>query len=660
MQGGDNPEIVLRRFGGMSNNDSRENIGDEEFYWIENLIPLANGNMQVVPGAASIATLTGEADNVVYSCCFSVGTTSYVFAVVANGDGFVVNLSTNAVTQIGTGIFTNATATPYNNQGLLILTNSAYYDWNITTSATLTSWNNTIDGATITTSNTFITMGSYGVLTNAGISGGGSGGVLKSYYGLVSAALTDGGSGYVPGDVLTLSGGTPESAGTGSTAWQAQLTVTSVSSGSINGFSISNAGSYAGPETSGSANIPYTFTGGSGTGATFSFTWQVLPDSAYVVDPGTGYTAGSTSTDTIDGVNTATVISITTSGIIGGQAIATYAGRVWIAASRTIFVTEVDTYNDFGGSGTNFTIIDSYLHGGITAFCSANNYLYIFGQDSIDALSNVTVQSGTLVFSRINLVTGIGTTSPNNVYGFYRGVFFQHGTGYYVLAGATPERISNKIQGVVRASHATYPSFGCLAGVASELCACVSASIMDSFSNVGGTRTVLFLYFGGKWLAVTLPNAYSQSIPLVICSAPALTAQGQAQLYYWGYSGGHPVLYQAFAPGAAALPWIARTKLWDGGAPLHEKQAYVAGLAALTENLAASGITLTLDTELQSFTPLTLPAAPTSATGYQLLLDQINGGASQYLGLTFSGDGVDCQQVNLIALRGAAERDMLQ
>ena len=107
---------------------------------------------------------------------------------------------------------------------------------------------------------------------------------------------------------------------------------------------------------------------------------------------GFGYTNGATSQDK-NGATVVTTYTITTSGVIGGTTICTYAGRVWIGSSQNCSISRTccPTYNSFGGAGGSFTITDSYLNNNINAMCAANNYMYIFGDDSIDALSNVTV-----------------------------------------------------------------------------------------------------------------------------------------------------------------------------------------------------------------------------------------------------------------------------
>jgi hypothetical protein len=94
---------------------------------------------------------------------------------------------------------------------------------------------------------------------------------------LVGLAINAGGSGYAVGDTVTLSGGTETT--------NAVVTVTSVNSGAITGFNITNAGVY----TAEASTFTQGSTSGSGSGATFkSAVWGV---NAVTVSTAGGYTA---------------------------------------------------------------------------------------------------------------------------------------------------------------------------------------------------------------------------------------------------------------------------------------------------------------------------------------------------------------------------------
>jgi hypothetical protein len=87
--------------------------------------------------------------------------------------------------------------------------------------------------------------------------------------------INSGGTGYTNGDVLTIVGGTP----TGSAA---TMTVTSVSGGVITGVSYANFATYSVVPTN-----PFSVTGGTGSGATFTSVWY--PSAFTVTNAGSGY-----------------------------------------------------------------------------------------------------------------------------------------------------------------------------------------------------------------------------------------------------------------------------------------------------------------------------------------------------------------------------------
>ena len=51
-------DLSLRDFGGMNTQPDRKMIGEEEFSWLENVMPIGHGNMRAVPApSAALATL---------------------------------------------------------------------------------------------------------------------------------------------------------------------------------------------------------------------------------------------------------------------------------------------------------------------------------------------------------------------------------------------------------------------------------------------------------------------------------------------------------------------------------------------------------------------------------------------------------------------------
>lgn len=129
----------FRDFGGINTQANRQGIKENQFSWIENLIPIGPANAKVVPAAAaSLATLTTA--DAYYSTDYTIGTTNYLFVATTDGAAYQVNESSGAVTTIaaaGTFSGTNTWAARWKNERILIIDSNAngYRDWD---GATLT------------------------------------------------------------------------------------------------------------------------------------------------------------------------------------------------------------------------------------------------------------------------------------------------------------------------------------------------------------------------------------------------------------------------------------------------------------------------------------------------------------------------------------------
>lgn len=656
--GGENPEFILREFQGMNNINARECIEDNEFYWCENAIPVAPGALYPVLAPVGSNTVA-EPNSPTYVTNFSVGGANYQFVVfAASGNGYIINTTTGFTWfLIITGLTSGQTfATPYNNQGLLIVDPVGYWDWNVTTPGVLTPQNNSLTNATLVFAHSF----AGGTTVSSNLTGAGTpvGGSVRAQYTVTTVTLVNAGTGYAVGDTINLTDNNP--------SVPANIVVASISGGGatgpITGITLSTGGTYPGPLATGPTLVSaatgptgtVTTTTGTGTGATF--TTHIIATSATVVSRGTGYTGASY--DLFDtGSGGAPVydhFTIASSGVIGGTGIATYAGRVWISSSRTVYFTDINSYNSFGGVGGSFTIPDSYLHTVITALYDANNYLYIFGDTSIDALSNVTVSAGVTSFSRINVTASVGTSSPASIFAYYRAIVFYNISGIYLLAGATPEKISEKISGIIQNTFGGSQIYGGAVLVQGELCAAMQFLVKDIFTQAGTIRPLIVLFFRGRWWTYSFP--YTPGAGFGTTAMSSISNGGVMTLYTYRSNGTSTQIFTAFSTLGVLSSWLLKTKLWDGGSPIHEKQAINAGLAGTWVGNPATGVTINVDTELSTAVAqtLTVPAA-----GYQFEVTIGNEGGSQYLGLTVAGS-TDMTQINMLALRGKQERDILQ
>lgn len=335
----------------------------------------------------------------------------------------------------------------------------------------------------------------------------------------------------------------------------------------VNGSTFVSTSIAAAATFSNPAGIPYTSNAG--------------VQGILIIDPAKGYFDYG-----VTAVNVLTVISAAALG----SGIAAYATRVWIATNKIVSYTDVNSYNSFAGAGGSFTISDSYLHNAITALVAANGYLYIFGDDSIDTLSNVQVTGGVTSFSRVNITSSIGTSYPLSIQPYYRSLLFASRYGFYSLSGATPQKISDDLDGLF--APATFVG-GLVAGqvtIFGNLCMAWTLRIVDTFTTLYGTgvtRTLLMIHFKQRWFVV-YPGFDLTTIASITGSLNTL----------YGYTtGSAPALYQLFALNGSATKAFLKTKLWDGGSPILDKEVLRVGLA---EQLGASvnrNVLMTSDNE---------------------------------------------------------------
>lgn len=637
--------------GGVNLTAARHKIKDNQCSWLEGAQPLADGYTPILNGPVNadfgqwIAKVGGESTAPSFMYTFNVAGTDYVFAVFSlSGNGYIGDANGISVTKFFAGNLTSGqtAATVWNNKGLLIVDPAGYWDWNVSTAATLTALNNSVQSVTITDGGSGFTA-----FPSVALSGGGGSGATLSvaYMGLGSVqTINSTGTNYKVGDILTLA------AFNVAQRSPSQLTVTTVNAtGGVTGVSVSNPG--AGFGTFGT--FP-AVSGGSGTGCTMTVSWVVTE--VDVATRGSGYTGPPSITFSGGGPPTrqATATSVV-SGSLAGTAVAAYAGRVWIASGRTVTFTDVNSYNTFIVSGSSFTINDNYLHNNITALFTANNYLYIFGPDSIDVLSNVTVSaSGTASFSRVNVTAAVGTDQPNSIFSYYRSVAFAATNGFYLLSGSSPEKIDDVITPLVAQIDFSTYIYNSISGgqvtLNNELCAAWQVNFTDIFMSGGAFKSILLIYSKGRWFfsrQCAVSGTPLQLGPIV--SIPS-NASSRFGLYTIASDKNY---YQLFQISDTTSFWRIRTKLVDGEAPMTTKQAVRAAMGCTMGGIVAtrSGLSLTVDTEIHDPGQATTLISGT-LLGYQQLQGANNEGSapgSLFMGLGANGVSATQADISTIA-----------
>ena len=367
---------------------------------------------------------------------------------------------------------------------------------------------------------------------------------LVSVGSLLSVRVTAGGSGYTTAPNVAISA-TQETGGINATA------TATISNGAVTSITLTEAGSgYANI-----ANVTVTITGGGGNNATANVT---------------GFSQV-------------------------GQAIATFSGRTWISDNRTVYYSAADSYNDFGTiSAGNITLTDSTLHGNIIQLVSANNFLYVFGSDSINVFSDVRVSAttGVTIFSNTNISASIGSDQKFAIFPYFRSILFMNRYGMYALVGSTTSKISDALDGVFPSIDFSAPISAGQVLINNILCAAFN---FKTNYFTGTSRYVQAVFFEKKWFFTTQNNnlKFLVSSPVGgLINAYGTTGTDMKHLY---------------ANTTAAVDSTIQSALLPMGDPIRDKQALKFGLEATTSK--GANFTITVDNENRQSAPVTLASS---------------------------------------------------
>src|SRR6202030_3671220 len=100
-----------------------------------------------------------------------------------------------------------------------------------------------------------------------------------------------------------------------------------------------------------------------------------------------------------------------------------------------------DDINPANAAGST-TITDRDLAHSVFAIRNLNNFLYLFGDQSIKQIGSITVTSSITLFTILTLASDIGTSFLMTIQSYNRLVLFANKQGVYGIFGATVQKIS--------------------------------------------------------------------------------------------------------------------------------------------------------------------------------------------------------------------------
>ena len=590
---------VVKNFTSLNTKANRTAIKEDEFAWIENAMPIGHGNIKITPVQFSVKDVSNNAiafaNNVSYLTSANININDYILAFQTNGGAQYVKLDSSGTGNIGNvataGTFSASaiSSAQYKNQRVIIGdTDNGLFTWDGANLSSIGSvgvigirnaGNGYVTTPSVTLSAPQELTGNVQATAVASISNVAGSNVITSI------TLTNAGQGYTSPPTITIAGG---NATVNSTAVASLITFkTGTVSVVMNTF---------GTGYTNSSNVTVTI--GDGTGWTTRATGNAIVNGGQITqvimfNAGAGYTSNSNVTVLLVDSSSPAGSGATATGIVNTDQVvdvATFSGRSWVAAGRTVYYSAAGSYSDFTSvSAGTFTLTDSTLHGNIQGLLSANNFLYVFGDDSINVFSDLRVTTtGATLFTNTNVSASVGTKRIYSIFPYFRSVLFMNDYGIYALVGSTTSKISDQLDGIFPYIDFTKPVSGGQVLLNNILCAAFSFTYNDPLSS---PRQIQCVFFEKKWFVTSQGSlTYITSVPL----------SGLVNLY--GTTGTD--LYRLYGSTTGNVSSTIRTALMPMGDPIRTKQALKFGIEATLTNSAT--LNVTIDSEAGSSPVYTL------------------------------------------------------
>jgi hypothetical protein len=612
---------VYKNFKGLNTKANRTAIDEEEFSWIENAMPIGFGNIKIV--SSQVAFKDGSNNAISFGNTVStltntnLGLSDYLLAFQENGRGQYVVIDTGTVGNVGvTGTFSSANVSiaQWKNEEVFIGDpNKGLFTWDSTDLLNVGG----VGQIGLTNRGSGYTSAPAVTISAPNQTNGTQATAVSTITAnaVSSISITEGGSGYTAAPTVTITGG----GGSGATAIAEILTFTK---GALF-IQVTNSGSGYNPAS------PPAVTISGGGGANAAATALVFGNAVTQVimsNVGNNFTSVPTVTiaapPTPTGNANATVIGVPNLEEIA--AVSTFSGRVWVATGRTVTFSSATSPTDFTSlSAGAETITDSTLRGNIQNMVSANNFLYIFGEDSINVFSDVRItNTGDTLFTNTNVSASVGSKLKYAVFPYFRSVLFMNNYGVYALVGSTTSKISDQLDGIFPYIDFTKPVTAGQVLLNNILCAAFNFYLNSSFPTTTGDRFVQCVFFEKKWFVT------SQGALRYVSSA---AVGGLINLY--GVT--DTALFKLYGDATANISSEIQTSLSPMKDPIRTKQALKFGIEA---TLTTGGtFNVTVDSENASSPVYVLNNTVTWFNNQSVTLSWINNSSAVIGWLTSSG-----------------------
>lgn len=568
--------IVYGDFETMDTQPSRQALSAKRWAWCENCLILAPNQVSSVPGQGSVlATLTGETISVWYYAFFN--SIDYIVAFCQSGAAYTVNLATGAkVNFAAAGTFsTTPDMTQWKDERILIADSTAgycTYDGTNFINEGNVSPNLILDGGGSG-------YGSAPTVTISGGSGSGATATATVTNGAVTAlTLANPGSGFLVNDILLVSftGGTPTAG---------QVLSATVLFGGLN-FTSAPTVAIAAPA-------------GGGTTATGTATislGQVI--TIAITNPGSGYKetpaitfsggggSGAIATPVMETVASATAV-VWPFFDTNPKTLAIFQGRVWLAVGRVLTYTGTTGYDDMNpDNAAGSTILqDSDLVHEIVALRTANNYLFLIGDQSVKQIGQITVNGTITNFNIITLSSDQGSTFKDTIVSYNRLTIMTNLIGTYAIFGASVEKLSDPMSLIFERRDTSLTPVSDVFDLTDRHLLITLVKYTDPES---GPRSLIMGYQNKRW------QVLSQGDGLI----SIVTAHLEAGEKLYGTSGSD--ITQLFSDRSAAVDIKLQSALSHNQAPFINKKINRVGSAQ--SSTASNTLNVKLESEVNSGT----------------------------------------------------------
>lgn len=570
---------VIKQFRGVNTKANRTALDDGEFSWLENAMPIGYANIKTLPGQSNANVTFANVTTSLLSA--NINNKDYLLAFQEDGRAEYVDVETNTkgnVAVVGTFSNSKVNITQYRDERVLIGDpDKGVFSWDGNNLVTIGS----VGFIGITDAGTGYTSTPSVVISAPNETGGtqAQAEAVVTANVLSSIIITDAGSGYTAAPTVTITGGGGNNAA-------AIAGITTFKTGTVSVLVTNGGTGYTN-----AANTTVTISGGGGSnaaGTAILAGGQITQ--VIITNPGTGYTNSANISVTITGgggSNAAAKAIINSNPITGIQ---TFSGRTWVAQGRSIAYSAAGSFSDFVSLSSGvFTISDATLRSNITQLLSANNFLYIFGEDSINVFSDVRVDTtGITLFTNTNISASVGSRLQYAIFPYFRSVLFMNEYGVYALVGSTTSKISDPLDGIFpNIDFTTAKVTGGQVLINNILCAAFNIRYNDN----GTYRYIQAVFFEKKWFF-----SNQSQVKLI---APISTGGKLAM-----YGTNETNLVKLYDDVSTPVDIILQTALDAMGDPIRDKQALKIGIEA-TLGVIPTEMTAYVDSESAQSPPIT-------------------------------------------------------